>query len=59
MNTLPFSPLPIHPPARAYTPADKTDIKRMFAEFIEQHAPILVCPIIPEPQPQGEDHGIR
>lgn len=45
MSVLPFSPLPIHHPARAWTPSEKTDIKRMFSEWIEQHAPILVCPI--------------
>lgn len=59
MNTLPYSTLPIHHPARAWTPADRTDIARMIADWIEQHAPIEVCPITPEPQPQGDENGIR
>lgn len=45
MNTLPYSPLPLTHPARAYTPADSTDVAATLAEFQEQHAPILVCPI--------------
>lgn len=45
MNALPYSPLPLTHPARAYVPADHTDVAATLAEFQEQHAPILVCPI--------------
>lgn len=45
MTTLPYSPLPLHHPARAWTASDQTDIARNRAEFIEQHSPILVCPV--------------
>ena len=43
MKTLPFTPLPITHKARAYTPAEDTDIAQMIAEWIEQHSPIEVC----------------
>lgn len=44
MTTLPYSPLPLTHPARAYVPAIDTTAERL-AEIFEQHAPILVCPI--------------
>lgn len=45
MNTLPYTPLPLTHPARAYTPSDSQDVARTIAEYREQHEAILVCPI--------------
>lgn len=45
MTTLPYTPLPLYHPARAYVPADHTDVAATMAEYREQHEPILVCPI--------------
>lgn len=54
MSTLPYSPLPIHHPARAWTSSEKTDIKKMIEEWIEQHSPIQVCII--NPNRIGDDY---
>ena len=45
MNILPYTNLPITHRARAYTNADSTDVARSNAEWLEQHAAILVCGI--------------
>lgn len=45
MNTLPYCPLPITHPARAYTPGHNTNVAETIATFREQHAPIMVCPV--------------
>lgn len=45
MNFLPYTDLPLTHQARAYTPSDRTDIAKSMAEFVEQHTPILVCPL--------------
>ena len=49
MDFLPYTDLPLTHPARAYKSADQTDVAATIAEYREQHAPILVCPV----------HGIR
>lgn len=48
MTFLPYTDLPGTHQARAYTPSEYTDIAKARAEFIEQHAPILVCPLADE-----------
>lgn len=44
MSAIPYTPLPLTHPARAYVPADDTTAEHL-AEVFEQHAPILVCGI--------------
>ena len=41
----PWSPLPLHHPARAYVPADQTTPEHL-AEVFRQHAPILARDIV-------------
>ena len=45
MDFLPYTDLPLTHPARAYKSADQTDVAATIAEYREQHAPILVCPV--------------